>query len=525
MSRAHRGYVKHAALLLAAAFIALPAFAATLTVTTLNDVGVVSGDGSLRGEIEAAAAGDTIVFQPGLTGTITLTGGSLTISQSLTIQGPTASMIAVNGNNNFQVFRILISSVTAFISNLTIENGHSATGGGGIENFGTLTVTNSTISGNNGGSLGGGIFNEGTLTVINSTIANNIASSGGGIYNSGDLTVTNSTISGNSASDAGGIFGGPNSTTLKSTILATNGVGGNCAGPGTISSAGYNLSDDATCTSFTQTGDLNSTPAGLASNVPLNNGGPTPTIALLLTSPAVDAIPPSACTDQSTPPVPVTIDQRYVMRPQGPGCDIGAFELVIPGAFQVRYVAHLDIGDSIINITNDGLYSSNYGGTSGIATGNGNLCIGVYAFDPNEELQSCCSCLVTPDGLVSLSAKAINAASLTGENPTSLVIKLLSWATTAGASSTATPGTPAPPTSSACNAGSPGPAGPTAGMHAWGTSLHPLPATGYSTTETPFSKAILSTAEFLHITQFCQYNQINGSGNFGQCPGCTVGGQ
>ena len=182
-----------------------------------------------------------------------------------------------------------------------------------------------------------------------------------------------------------------------------------------------------------------------------------------------------------------------------------SFARMTPATFQVRYVTHLDIGDSMINITNDGLYSSNYGETSGMATGNGNMCIGVYAFDPNEELQSCCSCLVTPDGLASLSAKAINAASLTGENPTSLVIKLLSWATTAGASSTATPGTPAPPTSSACNAGSPGPAGPTAGMHAWGTSLHPLPATGYSTTETPFSKAILSTAEFLHITQFCQY--------------------
>ena len=58
MSRAHRGYVKHAALLIAAAFTTIPAFAAIDTVTNLNDPGA----GSLRATIAAAAAGDTIVF-------------------------------------------------------------------------------------------------------------------------------------------------------------------------------------------------------------------------------------------------------------------------------------------------------------------------------------------------------------------------------------------------------------------------------------------------------------------------------
>ena len=81
MSRAHRGYVKHAALLIAAAFITLPAFAATDVVTNLSDTGV-SGDGSLRGEILAAAAGDTIVFAPGLTGTITLLTGTASLKFS-----------------------------------------------------------------------------------------------------------------------------------------------------------------------------------------------------------------------------------------------------------------------------------------------------------------------------------------------------------------------------------------------------------------------------------------------------------
>jgi hypothetical protein len=48
-----------------------------------------------------------------------------------------------------------------------------------------------------------------------------------------------------------------------------------------------------------------------------DNGGPTRTHALLLGSPAIDAA--------STPICPTT-DQRGVLRPQGPACDIGSYE-------------------------------------------------------------------------------------------------------------------------------------------------------------------------------------------------------
>jgi hypothetical protein len=48
------------------------------------------------------------------------------------------------------------------------------------------------------------------------------------------------------------------------------------------------------------------------------NGGPTQTMAIALTSPARNAIPGAACA--------VARDQRGVHRPQGPGCDIGAYE-------------------------------------------------------------------------------------------------------------------------------------------------------------------------------------------------------
>jgi len=79
--------------------------------------------------------------------------------------------------------------------------------------------------------------------------------------------------------------------------------------------------------SSTRLGDLNNTPAGLDPGGLSNNGGPTETVALLSTSPAINAIPVSPinyCTDLSGNPV--TTDQRGVPRPQGTGCDIGAFE-------------------------------------------------------------------------------------------------------------------------------------------------------------------------------------------------------
>jgi hypothetical protein len=51
-----------------------------------------------------------------------------------------------------------------------------------------------------------------------------------------------------------------------------------------------------------------------------DNGGSTPTIALLPESPAVDLVDQEAC------PPPET-DQRGVERPQGGACDSGAYEL------------------------------------------------------------------------------------------------------------------------------------------------------------------------------------------------------
>src|SRR4051812_47362788 len=167
------------------------------TVTNLDD----SGEGSLRNAIElsnSTPGPNEIDFATGLSGTITLTSGELTIANyDVTIVGLGQNSLSISGSGNSRVFAIS-SGVAASLSGLTITAG-SADKGGGIYNGGALTVNASTIGGNWAGLNGGGIFNTGTMTVNSSTISGNRANNMGGIYNSGTIMINASTMSNNSA--------------------------------------------------------------------------------------------------------------------------------------------------------------------------------------------------------------------------------------------------------------------------------------------------------------------------------------
>ncbi len=182
-------------------------------------------------------------------------------------------------------------------------------------------------------------------------------------------------------------------------------------------------------------------------------------------------------------------------------------------AFQVMYAANLASGDSVLNLTNTGtLTRPNQGFTS-----TGNLCVNVYTFDASEELISCCSCLVTPNGLNSLSAKTdLISNTLTPGVPTSIVIKLVATRPL-GLAPDGTGGT--------CNAAAPTPLTVVPGMRAWGTTIHALPTTPvqYGVTENPFSPSPVNVAELRKLTLFCGFIQANGSG-FGICKSCRTGG-
>jgi len=187
--------------------------------------------------------------------------------------------------------------------------------------------------------------------------------------------------------------------------------------------------------------------------------------------------------------------------------------VVANAAFLVRYAANLNIGESYVDITNPGtngapLLGPGFGGASG------NLCVDVFAFDPAEELVSCCSCLVTPNQTVNLGVnRDLTAKTLTGVVPNSVTLKLL--ATLAGGNGTGT--------NCAFAAATVTTATLTTGLAAWGTTLHATPTAGnYSTTDAPFTRSTLSPGELASIGGRCASIVGNGSG-FGVCNSCRLG--
>src|SRR5262249_2659973 len=156
-----------------------------------------------RAAIQAANSNpgaDVIAFAAGLSGSVTLTSGQLDVTDSATISGPGASQLTVSGNNVSRVFEVAPTATVA-LSGLPVANGAGTDEGGGILNWGTLTLDSVSVANNRCFGLevgdGGGITNYGTLTVRASTIRDNQVSTylgggGGGIASSRTLLIENS---------------------------------------------------------------------------------------------------------------------------------------------------------------------------------------------------------------------------------------------------------------------------------------------------------------------------------------------
>jgi uncharacterized delta-60 repeat protein len=260
---------------------------------------------------------------------VILNGNGATIRRS-SAPGTPAFRVLFNFSRNSSQLRI---------NDLTVKGGSSY--GGGLLNSGDprgiVVIHNSTITENDdGGGGGGGITNYcGSATLQNSTVSNNTATSGfggGGIFNIGDVcgstvTLINSTVFDNRAALGRGdaiasALTPAGSIILKNSILASpsRGLGNECYGV-SAQSLGHNLTADNSC-GLAGNGDLVAADPMVE---PLgNNGGPTPTNALIDGSPAINAVPPADCTDPTGNPI--GRDQRGTARPQGPACDIGAYE-------------------------------------------------------------------------------------------------------------------------------------------------------------------------------------------------------
>lgn len=226
-------------------------------------------------------------------------------------------------------------------SGIVASGGTGGSGGaGGIGGSGGFSGTSFGAggSGGNGGTSGSG-GNGGTVRLTSCTVSEN-ASTGimtsGGLHGSGGAGGKGGGfISPGPDGSAGGVgrVGNDGGISLTASILA--GSEPNCSGAATEDS--YSLSTDDSC-HLTRSGTsrdlvpLTSQSPGTGINFANGgqlgaDGGPALTIALESSSIAVNAIPLDA---QGKCLVGESVDERGVSRPQGPGCDIGAYELVNP---------------------------------------------------------------------------------------------------------------------------------------------------------------------------------------------------
>lgn len=344
---------------------------------------------TINAAIGKATSGDTIKVA---TGTYTGTGSEVVlVNKSVILSGGwNADFTTQDGMSTIdgEVSRrgVYVFGSTAVIKRFIVQKGYST----GVYNRGTLTIDNSIITHNTSSVTGGGIFNyDGTLIVNDSVISYNragelnsiISPHAAGIYSSGSLIlnrsavinntliggyyqgsgvwvdngsaiINNSTISGNKGGsgiliDFGNIemnhstvsdneFTGMYTSWtghigIQNSIIARNGTTmGDCfddsSYSGTIISQGYNLIGNGTqCGIAPIAGDQIGTSSNpidpKMSSYPIYKGG---FYVLQPDSPAVNTANPATC---------LSTDQRGVSRPQGAGCDIGAYEFgTTPGS-------------------------------------------------------------------------------------------------------------------------------------------------------------------------------------------------
>lgn len=135
--------------------------------------------------------------------------------------------------------------------------------------------------------------------------------------------------------------------------------------------------------------------------------------------------------------------------------------------------------DGTVRLTNPGTYAS------------GNICASLFVFDPLQELTECCSCLLTPDGLRTLSVNTdVTGNPLTGVILTTGLIKIVSTI----------------PVSGACPL--PTAVHPVAAVRAWATHIQ---NSSFAETEAASQDATLSTGEITRLARECTAVALDGS--------------
>jgi hypothetical protein len=320
-----------------------------VVVQNAND----SGTGSLRAAVSGVCAGGTITFadrfvidlqsEIGVASAVVIDG----TNQSVDISEGDDNLLQIIGGPDHRSF-LVSSTGDLTLRRIRISNGTTSGFGGAIRNDGRLALHESRFDGNSTGSLGGfgggaiyshtnsillvdgctfngndalrgsAIFNVGSAELRNSTFSGNVGDTNeGAIQNRGTMLAIHITVANNGRPTAGfgGLFAFNADTTLVNSVFANN-VGHNCfRSGGTVTAIGL-LAQSGNCTPQI-TADPELQPLA-------GNEGATPTHAPPAESVAVDVADAEFC---------LPTDQRGLARPQGEGCDLGAFETPSPFVF------------------------------------------------------------------------------------------------------------------------------------------------------------------------------------------------
>jgi predicted outer membrane repeat protein len=323
---------------------------------------------------------DTVLFDASTNGTSIVLGGTeIGVTRQMAIRGNGAQNTVIDGDSLSRIFTFNATG-SSTVDAVTLTNGQADGVGGAIrqlqgtlsiersfltenessntpgireggavhaETGTTLNVTDSTFSLNIAHFAGGAIKSDGIATITNSTFSGNTAPSNGGAISgdNGSLTLTNVTMTANSSAGGGGIaWGNGKVVTIRNSIIAgnTDSTSANdlfeFSGPLIVSSSligtnvGTGLAETGTAApdgngnyvGGSVGGAINPMLAGLA-----DNGGPTPTHALLAGSLALNSGSNTLATNPSNGNAALTTDQRGAGFPRiaGGTVDMGAFEL------------------------------------------------------------------------------------------------------------------------------------------------------------------------------------------------------